>query len=130
MASLDSFKTKTTLTSGSQTLSIYCLKKLEESGFPNVARLPFSLKILLENLLRREDDAFVKADDISTLAGWSAAPPGYAPSALARSCGSSEISTPMRSISGAPGDWGASVSPASVRAATLDSVSVRTSDHA
>ena len=33
-------------------------------------RLPFSLKILLENLLRREDDAFVKADDISALAGW------------------------------------------------------------
>src|SRR4030095_12426729 len=39
-----------------------------------VATLPYSLKILLENLLRREDNAYVKADDISTLAGWSAAP--------------------------------------------------------
>ena len=38
-------------------------------GFPGVERLPFSLKILLENLLRREDDAFVKADDIRALAG-------------------------------------------------------------
>jgi aconitate hydratase len=70
MASLDTFKTKTTLNSGSQTLSIYCLKALEAAGFPNVARLPFSLKILLENLLRREDDAFVKQDDISALASW------------------------------------------------------------
>ncbi len=72
MASLDTFKTKTSLTSGSETVSIYCLQKLE-AEFPNVARLPFSLKILLENLLRREDDAFVKADDIGALASWDTA---------------------------------------------------------
>ena len=69
-ASLDSFKTKTSLTSGDQTVSMYCLQNLEAAGFPNVARLPFSLKILLENLLRREDNGFVKADDISALASW------------------------------------------------------------
>ena len=38
--------------------------------FRNVAKLPFSLKILLENLLRREDNGFVKADDIRALASW------------------------------------------------------------
>jgi aconitate hydratase len=37
-----------------------------------VSRLPYSLKILLENLLRREDNGFVKADDIRALAGWNA----------------------------------------------------------
>jgi len=77
MASLDSFKTKTTLTSGSGTYSIYCLKNLEAAGFPNVRLLPFSLKILLENLLRREDDAFVKANDISALASWDPAAPTH-----------------------------------------------------
>jgi aconitate hydratase len=74
MASVNSFKTKTPLTSGSQTLSIYCLKALE-TEFPTASRLPFSLKILLENLLRREDNAFVKADDIRALASWNPAQP-------------------------------------------------------
>ena len=40
------------------------LPALEKAGFPNVARLPYSLKILLENLLRREDNGFVKTADI------------------------------------------------------------------
>jgi len=77
MAALDSFKTKTTLTSGSHTYSIYSLKNLEAAGFPNVRLLPFSLKILLENLLRREDDAFVKAHDIGALASWDPAAPTH-----------------------------------------------------
>jgi aconitate hydratase len=74
MPSLDSFRTKTSLTSGSQTLSYYSLRALE-SEFPTVSRLPFSLKILLENLLRREDDAFVHANDIRALASWDRAHP-------------------------------------------------------
>jgi aconitate hydratase len=49
----------------------YCsLPALEQAGFPAVARLPFSLKILLENLLRHEDGASVKAADIQALATW------------------------------------------------------------
>jgi aconitate hydratase len=76
MASIDTFKTKTSLSSGSQTLSIYCLRALE-AEFPTVTRLPFSLKILLENLLRREDNAFVHADDIRALASWDAAQPTH-----------------------------------------------------
>ena len=69
MPSLDSFKTRTSLTVGADSVSIYSLPALEKE-FPGVAKLPYSLKILLENLLRREDDAFVKAADIRALAGW------------------------------------------------------------
>ena len=69
MPSLDSFKTRTSLTVGADTVSIYSLPALERE-FPGVARLPYSLKILLENLLRREDNAFVKTADIRALASW------------------------------------------------------------
>ena len=52
-----------------QTFSIYRLDALEKAGLP-VSHLPFSLKILLENLLRHEDGVTVTADDIKGLAGW------------------------------------------------------------
>jgi aconitate hydratase len=68
--STDSFKTRRTLTVGSETVHYYSLPALQEAGFAGVARLPYSLRILLENLLRREDNAFVKKDDVATLAGW------------------------------------------------------------
>jgi aconitate hydratase len=48
----------------------YSLVKLERAGFPGVARLPFSLKVLLENLLRHEDGRLVRAVDIEALARW------------------------------------------------------------
>jgi aconitate hydratase len=66
--SLDSFGTRTTLSAGSDTIDYFSLHALARAGFPGVSRLPFSLKILLENLLRREDNAFVRADDIRALA--------------------------------------------------------------
>ena len=69
MPSLDTFKTRATLTVGNDTVSYYSLPALEKA-YPGVARLPYSLKILLENLLRREDEGFVKAADIRTLAAW------------------------------------------------------------
>jgi aconitate hydratase len=53
-----------------QGYSFYSLPALERQGFPGVAHLPYSLKILLENLLRHEDGAFVKPDDILALAQW------------------------------------------------------------
>jgi aconitate hydratase len=65
--SLDSFKTRTVLSSGADSVTIYSLPLLEKQ-FPQAARLPFSLKILLENLLRREDNSFVKVEDIHALA--------------------------------------------------------------
>jgi aconitate hydratase len=68
--SLNSFSTRQTLTVGNDTVDFYSLPALETAGFPGVARLPFSLKILLENLLRREDDAFVRKGDIEALASW------------------------------------------------------------
>ncbi|HEX5070052.1 MAG TPA: aconitate hydratase AcnA [Vicinamibacterales bacterium] len=66
--SFNSFKTRRSLTVGGQSFDYYSLPALEQAGFPEVARLPFSLKILLENLLRREDNAFVRAADIRALA--------------------------------------------------------------
>src|SRR5687768_6890854 len=70
MVSLNSFDTRTWLTTGGQTSRIFSLPALEKRGFAGVARLPYSLKILLENLLRREDRRFVDAEDIAALAGW------------------------------------------------------------
>jgi aconitate hydratase len=68
---MNSFNSKATLRSGSRTYTIYRLPALESRGF-NLSRLPFSLKILLENLLRREDGVNVTAGDIEFLANWSA----------------------------------------------------------
>jgi aconitate hydratase len=66
----NSFATRATLSVGGDKFDIYRLDALERAGIGNVARLPFSLKVLLENLLRHEDDHFVRYDDITALAGW------------------------------------------------------------
>ena len=69
--STNSFNTKQSLSIDvGGDVEIFSLKKLEESGYPDVGRLPYSLKILLENMLRREDGNSVKADDIEALARW------------------------------------------------------------
>src|SRR4051794_12208402 len=68
MATVDSFGTRTALQVGGRSVQYFSLGNLEKNGFPEVARLPFSLKILLENLLRHEDGRFVKAADIEALA--------------------------------------------------------------
>ena len=68
---MNSFKSKAVLTSGNRSFTIYRLPALAARGF-NLARLPFSLKILLENLLRREDGINVTAADIEFLANWDA----------------------------------------------------------
>ena len=75
MASLDSFKTRSTLGVGGRSYQIFRLDALAEAGVGNVGRLPFSLRILLENLLRNEDDLTVTAADIAALAGWDATAP-------------------------------------------------------
>src|SRR5688500_20244742 len=66
--SLDTFRTRSTLTVGNRQFDYYSLAALERAGLGGVTALPFSLKILLENLLRREDNSFVKAGDIRALA--------------------------------------------------------------
>ena len=70
MVSQNSFNTRSTLSVGGRSVHYFSLPALEKAGHSGVARLPYSLKILLENLLRREDGRFVDRDDIQTLAGW------------------------------------------------------------
>jgi aconitate hydratase len=65
----DSLKTKKSLTVNGKAYSIYSLKAAEKH-LGDLSRLPFSLKVLLENLLRFEDDRSVKTDDIKAFAGW------------------------------------------------------------
>jgi aconitate hydratase len=69
----NSFDSRATLASGNKSYTIYRLPALAAKGF-NLSRLPFSLKILLENLLRREDGVNVTAGDICFLATWNAKP--------------------------------------------------------
>ncbi|MGH9727733.1 MAG: aconitate hydratase AcnA [Candidatus Acidiferrales bacterium] len=68
--SKNSFNTRSTLKAGSESFEIYRLEPLERSGAGKISRLPFSMKILLENLLRQEDGQFVHADDIRAVANW------------------------------------------------------------
>src|SRR3984893_13462017 len=68
---MNSFASRATLQSGGKSYTIYRLPALAPKGF-DLSRLPFSLKILLENLLRREDGVNVTASDIDFLANWDA----------------------------------------------------------
>jgi aconitate hydratase A / 2-methylisocitrate dehydratase len=70
MSNVNSFGARSTLSTGSGAVCMYSLLALEHRGFPGISRLPFSLKILLENLLRQEDNRFVKQADIEALAKW------------------------------------------------------------
>jgi aconitate hydratase len=66
---MNSFDTRASLRVAGESFLIYSLAALEKSH-PGLARLPYSLKILLENLLRREDGRFVDSDDIRVLGSW------------------------------------------------------------
>src|SRR5213083_180249 len=70
MSTANSFGTRTALAVGRGTIQLYSLPALQHAGFPEIARLPYSMKILLENLLRHEDGHFVKSADIEALARW------------------------------------------------------------
>jgi aconitate hydratase len=70
MASLNSFQSRDTLTVDGRAYRYYRLAALETLKGNRAARLPFSLRILLENLLRNEDGAFVKKVDVEALARW------------------------------------------------------------
>ncbi|HWI42757.1 MAG TPA: aconitate hydratase [Nocardioides sp.] len=69
MASKDSFGAKSTLEVGDSSYEIFRLDAVTGEGL-DVQSLPYSLKVLLENLLRTEDGADITADDIKALAGW------------------------------------------------------------
>lgn len=67
---LDSFKTRRTLKVGNKNYDYYSLKAAQEAGIGDVANLPYSLKVLMENLLRNEDGFSVYADDIRAMGEW------------------------------------------------------------
>src|SRR5947209_3023159 len=64
----NTFGTLSTLTAGGKTYKYHSLTQLSKSG--DISKLPFSLKILLENLLRQEDGIIVKRKDIEALMKW------------------------------------------------------------
>src|SRR2546428_803770 len=69
MTTRDSFGSRSTLKVGRRSFEIFRLAALEQRGLP-VSGLPYSLRILLENLLRREDGRTVRGDEIEKLARW------------------------------------------------------------
>ena len=73
--SLDSFNSKRTLTVGGNEYVYFSIDAAEHEGLGNVSRLPVSLKILFENLLRFDDALTVTTDDIRALGNWVANPP-------------------------------------------------------
>ncbi|KQT52053.1 aconitate hydratase [Aureimonas sp. Leaf454] len=70
MSHPDSFKSRKTLNVGGKEYIYFDLKEAEKNGLSGASRLPFSMKVLLENLLRNEDGRTVKADDIRACANW------------------------------------------------------------
>src|SRR6186713_3575225 len=70
MTSLDSFKCRKTLKVGSKTYVYYSLPAAEKNGLKGISKLPYSMKVLLENLLRNEDDRTVKKADIVAVSKW------------------------------------------------------------
>src|SRR5215813_6024405 len=70
MTSLDSFKCARTLKVGNKTYAYYSLPAAEKAGLKGISRLPFSMKVLLENLLRHEDGRSTTKQDIQAVAQW------------------------------------------------------------
>ncbi|MEO8812349.1 MAG: aconitate hydratase AcnA [Caulobacteraceae bacterium] len=70
MTSIDSMNTRRDLVVGDRTYAYYSLAAAEAAGLSGISRLPVSMKVLLENLLRNEDGASVAKDDLEALAAW------------------------------------------------------------
>ncbi len=68
--SLDSFKCRKTLNVAGKDYVYFDLKTAEQNGLTGISKLPFSLKVLVENLLRFEDGGSVTKDDILAFSGW------------------------------------------------------------
>ncbi|MGE0740808.1 MAG: aconitate hydratase AcnA [Hyphomonadaceae bacterium] len=70
MSSLNSFNARTTLSAGGKTYTYFDLKAASANGLGDISKLPISLKVLLENLLRTEDGVAVKKADILAMTSW------------------------------------------------------------
>ncbi|HEX6984118.1 MAG TPA: aconitase family protein, partial [Planctomycetaceae bacterium] len=75
MASANAFGAQSRLTAKAGEFTYYSLPKLASQGFGGIETLPFSIRVLLEALLRNVDDFVVTADDVTKLARWNAAAP-------------------------------------------------------
>lgn len=71
----DPFSARATLNTGSGSATYYRLARLEEMGITSLARLPYSIRILLESLLRHYDGYEIAEDDVIRLAQWNAKAP-------------------------------------------------------
>ena len=72
-SSRNSFNAASTLTVGDKSYRIYKIDSIEAAGAGSIARLPYSIRVVLENLLRNEDDTTVKRSDIEYVAKWDTA---------------------------------------------------------
>src|ERR1700742_4068008 len=70
MTSLDSFKCRKTLKVAGKSYVYYILPAAEKNGLKGISKLPYSMKVLLENLLRNEDGRTVKKEDIVAVSKW------------------------------------------------------------
>jgi aconitate hydratase len=70
VASLDSFKARQTLEAGGKTYTYYSIPEAQKNGLADATALPFSMKVILENLLRFEDDRSVRKGDIEAAVAW------------------------------------------------------------
>ncbi len=73
----DTFGARTTLAVGDRSYEIFHIKAPSLAERHDIERLPYSIKVLLENLLRHEDGPHVSADDIVAVASWGANPEGH-----------------------------------------------------
>lgn len=70
MGKTNTFNAKSEFESNGKTYNYYRLKSLEEAGLGTVSRLPFSVRVLLESLLRQHDGRQIKDEHVEALAGW------------------------------------------------------------
>ena len=77
MTSQDSFQSRVTIDAGGRQVEIHRLDALSRAGFEGISTLPYSIRVLLENLLRFEDGKTVTREDIEAVANWD---PNAAPS--------------------------------------------------
>ncbi len=73
----NTFGARSTLDTPEGPVGYFSLSKLADSGFNGIDRLPFSIKVLLENLIRNEDGIIIKKSDIENMAGWDSNAPVY-----------------------------------------------------
>ncbi|MCC9624956.1 aconitate hydratase AcnA [Thalassospira sp. MA62] len=70
---LDAFASRTTFEANGQSYDFYRLKKLEEEGLTDISRLPYSIRVLLESVLRQQDGRAITKEHVENLAKWGTA---------------------------------------------------------